>query len=48
MLSSHSLQAGEGLRPAIQQITDHAIDAMLGGPKPGEIVNALALPVPRW
>ncbi len=36
----------EGLRPAIQQITDDAIDAMLAGPKPGEIVTALALPVP--
>ena len=36
----------EGLRPAIQQITDDAIDAMLAGPKPGEIVSALALPVP--
>lgn len=36
----------EGLRPAIQQITDDAVDAMLAGPKPGEIVSALALPVP--
>src|ERR1700692_371368 len=36
----------EGLRPAIQQITDDAIDSMLAGPKPGEIVSALALPVP--
>jgi cytochrome P450 len=36
----------EGLRPAIQQITDDAIDGMLAGPKPGEIVSALALPVP--
>jgi cytochrome P450 len=36
----------EGLRPAIQQITDDAIGAMLAGPKPGEIVSALALPVP--
>ena len=36
----------EGLRPVIQQITDDAIDAMLAGPKPGEIVSALALPVP--
>jgi cytochrome P450 len=36
----------EGLRPAIQQITDDAIDAMLAGPKPGEIVSGLALPVP--
>jgi cytochrome P450 len=36
----------EGLRPAIQQITDDAIDTLLAGPKPGEIVSALALPVP--
>src|SRR6202020_2032541 len=36
----------EGLRPAIQQITDDAIDAMLAGPQPGDIVTALALPVP--
>ena len=36
----------EGLRPAIQQITDEHIDAMLAGPQPGDIVTALALPVP--
>jgi cytochrome P450 len=36
----------EGLRSAIQQITDEHIDAMLAGPKPGDIVTALALPVP--
>ncbi|GFG81484.1 cytochrome P450 [Mycobacterium paragordonae] len=36
----------EGLRPAIQQITDEHIDAMLAGPKPADIVTALALPVP--
>jgi cytochrome P450 len=36
----------EGLRPVIQQVTDEAIDAMLAGPKPGEIVSGLALPVP--
>jgi cytochrome P450 len=36
----------EDLRPAIQQITDDSIDAMLAGPKPGEIVTGLALPVP--
>jgi cytochrome P450 len=36
----------EDLRPAIQQITDDAIDAMLAGPKPGDIVMGLALPVP--
>src|SRR6185437_4285658 len=36
----------EGLRPTIQQITDDAIDAMLAGPMPADIVTALALPVP--
>src|SRR3984885_7603288 len=36
----------EGLRPAIQKVTDDHIDSMLAGPKPGEIVSALALPVP--
>ena len=36
----------EGLRPVIQQITDEHIDAMLAGPQPGDIVAALALPVP--
>ncbi|MBV8180866.1 MAG: cytochrome P450, partial [Mycobacterium sp.] len=36
----------EGLLPAIQQITDEHIDAMLAGPRPGDIVAALALPVP--
>ncbi|MBV8965829.1 MAG: cytochrome P450 [Mycobacteriaceae bacterium] len=36
----------EGLRPAIQKITDEHIDAMLAGPQPADIVTALALPVP--
>lgn len=36
----------EGLRPAIQKITDDAIDAILAGPKPADLVSALALPVP--
>ena len=36
----------EALRPAIQQITDDHIDAILAGPKPAELVTALALPVP--
>jgi len=36
----------EGLRPAIQQITDEHIDAMLAGPRPADVVTALALPVP--
>ena len=36
----------EGLRPAIQTITDDCIDALLAGPQPGDIVAALALPIP--
>ena len=36
----------EGLRPAIQEITDEHIDAMLAGPQPADVVNALALPIP--
>ncbi|BBY38093.1 cytochrome P450 [Mycobacterium mantenii] len=36
----------EGLRPAIQTITDDCIDAMLSGPRPADLVAALAMPVP--
>ncbi len=36
----------EGLRPAIQKVTDECIDAILAGPQPADIVSALALPVP--
>ena len=36
----------EGLRAAIQTITDDCIDAMLSGPQPADIVAALALPIP--
>jgi cytochrome P450 len=36
----------EGLRPAIQQITDEHIDAMLAGGQPADLVTALALPIP--
>ncbi|OBA81640.1 cytochrome [Mycobacterium sp. 1164966.3] len=36
----------EGLRTAIQEITDDHIDTMLAGPKPADLVTALALPIP--
>ena len=36
----------DGLRPDVQTITDDHIDALLSGPQPGDIVSALALPVP--
>ena len=36
----------EGLRPVVQKIADERVDALLAGPKPGDIVSTLALPVP--
>jgi cytochrome P450 len=36
----------EGLRPAVQKIADDRVDALLAGPKPGDIVSTLALPIP--
>ncbi|UBV13878.1 cytochrome P450 [Mycolicibacterium fortuitum] len=36
----------EGLRTAIQKITDECIDEVLAGPQPADLVAKLALPVP--
>jgi cytochrome P450 len=36
----------DALRPSIQEIVDEFIDAMLAGPRPVDLVQALALPVP--
>src|SRR6476469_9364161 len=36
----------EGLRPAIQEVTDECIDSILAGPQPADMVAKLALPVP--
>jgi cytochrome P450 len=36
----------EALRPRIQQIVDEHLDVMLAGPRPADLVKALALPVP--
>lgn len=36
----------KALQPRIQQIVDEHIDAMLAGPKPVDLVQALSLPVP--
>jgi cytochrome P450 len=36
----------EELRPAIQRIVDGLIDELLAGPKPADLVQAFALPVP--
>jgi cytochrome P450 len=36
----------EAMRPAVQKIVDELLDAMLAGPKPVDLVQAFALPVP--
>jgi cytochrome P450 len=36
----------EALRPAVQRITDEHIDAVLAGPKPADLVEAIALAIP--
>ncbi|RCV47516.1 cytochrome P450 [Marinitenerispora sediminis] len=36
----------EAMRPAVQKIVDDLIDGMLAGPKPVDLVEAFALPVP--
>lgn len=36
----------EGLRTAIQEVTDECIDAILAGPQPADMITKLALPVP--
>ncbi len=36
----------EALRPAIQQLADEHIDAILAGPRPADLISTLALPVP--
>jgi cytochrome P450 len=36
----------EALRPSIQRIVDELIDALLAGPRPVDLVQAFALPVP--
>ena len=41
-----TLKRVEALRPKIQRITDDLIDRMLAGPKPADLIPALALPLP--
>lgn len=36
----------EALRPVVQKMVDEHIDALLAGPKPVDLVHALALPIP--
>jgi cytochrome P450 len=42
LTSSFTAKRMAALRPAIQKVTDEHIDAMLAGPKPADLVQALA------
>ena len=44
--SSFTIKRVESMRPGVQQIVDELIDAVLDGPKPVDLVQAFALPVP--
>jgi cytochrome P450 len=44
--SAFMVKRVEAMRPAVQQIVDDAIDALLAGPTPVDLVEAFALPVP--
>lgn len=46
VLGDFTMRAARALRPRVQQIVDGCLDAMLSGPRPADLVAALALPVP--
>ena len=46
VLGEFTVRRMEALRPRIQRIVDERIDALLAGPKPGDLVATLSLPVP--
>jgi cytochrome P450 len=41
-----TIKRTEALRPTVQAMVDRAIDDMLAGPNPADLVQALALPIP--
>jgi cytochrome P450 len=44
--SQFAIKKVETLRPAVQKIVDDLLDELLAGPKPADLVEAFALPVP--
>ncbi|HEX6347446.1 cytochrome P450 [Umezawaea sp.] len=44
--STFTVKRVEAMRPAVQKIVDDAVDALLAGDKPVDLVEAFALPVP--
>jgi len=46
LTSSFAIKRIEALRPSVQALADELIDGMLAGPKPADLVQAFALPLP--
>ncbi|RBQ14877.1 cytochrome P450 [Spongiactinospora rosea] len=46
VLGEFTVRRLAALRPRIQEIVDGQVNALLAGPKPGDLVEALSLPVP--
>ena len=46
VLAPFAIRRVNAMRPAVQRIVDDLIDAMVAGPKPVDLVEAFALPVP--
>src|SRR4051812_18387441 len=46
VLGEFTVRRLEALRPRIQEIVDGQIDALLAGPRPGDLVDSLSLPIP--
>jgi cytochrome P450 len=46
VISEFTVKRMAALKPRIQQIVDEHIDAMLAGPRPADLVQALSLPIP--
>ncbi|MEV4799979.1 cytochrome P450 [Nonomuraea sp. NPDC049421] len=46
VVGEFTLRRIAAMRPRIQQIVDEHLDAMLAGPRPADLVHAVALPVP--
>lgn len=46
VMGEFTLRRITALRPRIQQIVDERVDALLAGPRPVDLVQALSLPVP--
>jgi hypothetical protein len=44
--AAFAIRRVEAMRPVVQEIVDERIDALLAGPRPADLVQALALPVP--